>query len=368
MRGKVMAIYQRRESKCWWVSIYRPGQTRWRQSAGTEVKQEAELIERTMRLAYAGKTPRQRLHAAIDALLGPDSERQAGLPLSGVWEAYAHAQEVSGSRPLSPLTAAQRRAVVRRFAKWTAESWPKAKTIQEVDRPCAFAFADALHRSGVTAKTRATLIGDLSTVWKALAVRAGLADNPWPLVRPRPGEGKHGRAFTRDEEAALLKAAAAAGYDWHAVCLVARYTGLRYGDIARLTWAQIDLAGGRLLVRPSKTARHGIELGIPLHDRLAGMLSARPAGEGSVFPFHAAHYGHIHEVAPFAAILAAAGIDQTAGPVTFHSWRHTFRTRISEAGASQEIAMALGGWTQAATAGMYSHDWGALQRAVRAMK
>lgn len=67
-----------------------------------------------------------------------------------------------------------------------------------------------------------------------------------------------------------------------------------------------------------------------------------------------------------AAILRAAGV--SGGHTTFHSWRHTFRTRLSEAGAPQEIAMALGGWTQAATAGLYSHDWGALDKAVRAMK
>jgi integrase len=83
-----------------------------------------------------------------------------------------------------------------------------------------------------------------------------------------------------------------------------------------------------------------------------------------VFPVHAAHYGHMHEVSPFRAILKAAGVTGA----TFHSWRHTFRTRISEAGAPQEIAMALGGWSQAATAGMYSHDWGALDKAIRSMK
>jgi integrase len=360
-----MAIYQPRESRRWWVSIYRPGKPRFRQSTGTEIREEAELIERTMRLAYLGKTPRQRLHAALDALLGPDGEQQGGLPLQSAWEAYQHAQAASGNRPLSPLTAAQRRAVVRRFARWTTEHWPRAKTMQDVDRQCAFAFSDMLHKSGATAKTRATLIGDLATVWKTLTIRAGMTENPWPLVRPRPGEGKHGRAFTAAEEESILKAAESTGHDWHPVCLVARYTGLRYGDVARLRWDSVDLAGGRLTVRPSKTARHGIELGIPLHPRLRQLLSARrDDGTGFVFPEHARKYGHIHESAPFKSILKAAGVTGA----TFHSWRHTFRTRISEAGAPQEIAMALGGWSQAATAGMYSHDWGALDKAIRSMK
>ena len=51
-------------------------------------------------------------------------------------------------------------------------------------------------------------------------------------------------------------------------------------------------------------------------------------------------------------MLRAAGV---SGHHTFHSWRHTFRTRLSEAGVSDEIAMRLGGWTQRSTAARYDH-------------
>ena len=40
---------------------------------------------------------------------------------------------------------------------------------------------------------------------------------------------------------------------------------------------------------------------------------------------------------------------------TFHSWRHTFRTRLSEAKVSTELAKKLGGWTEDATAARYDH-------------
>ena len=42
--------------------------------------------------------------------------------------------------------------------------------------------------------------------------------------------------------------------------------------------------------------------------------------------------------------------------LTFHSWRHTFRTRFAEAGVSDEIAKRLGGWTVDKTAMRYDHD------------
>ena len=35
--------------------------------------------------------------------------------------------------------------------------------------------------------------------------------------------------------------------------------------------------------------------------------------------------------------------------------RHTFRTRLSEAGVADDIAKRLGGWTEDATAALYDH-------------
>ena len=55
----------------------------------------------------------------------------------------------------------------------------------------------------------------------------------------------------------------------------------------------------------------------------------------------------------FAEVLKAAGLDGKG--YTFHSWRHTFRTRLSEAGVSDDLAKRLGGWTEDATAARYDH-------------
>ena len=40
---------------------------------------------------------------------------------------------------------------------------------------------------------------------------------------------------------------------------------------------------------------------------------------------------------------------------TLHSRRHTFRTRLSEAGVSDDLAKWLGGWTEDTTAARYDH-------------
>jgi integrase len=44
----------------------------------------------------------------------------------------------------------------------------------------------------------------------------------------------------------------------------ARHTGLRYSSVARLKWADVDLDKGLIRHTPPKTARHAIEVLIPL--------------------------------------------------------------------------------------------------------
>jgi integrase len=58
-------------------------------------------------------------------------------------------------------------------------------------------------------------------------------------------------------------------------------------------------------------------------------------------------------VSLFRDVLDTAKV--TGGGYSFHSWRHTFRTRLSEAGVSDDLAKRLGGWTEDATAARYDH-------------
>ena len=85
----------------------------------------------------------------------------------------------------------------------------------------------------------------------------------------------------------------------------------------------------------------------------AGM---KPLDSRHVLPPHAACYPHPQSnggPGAFAGILKAATIEDEG--YTFHSWRHTFRTRLSEAGVSDDLAKRLGGWTENSTAARYDH-------------
>jgi len=66
-------------------------------------------------------------------------------------------------------------------------------------------------------------------------------------------------------------------------------------------------------------------------------------------------------------VLERAGV--VAGPgevVSFHSWRHTFRTMLSRAGVPKETAQRLGGWTTDVSE-RYNHDVATLAAAIASL-
>ncbi len=368
-----MCVYKRKESKFWWYSIYKTGGGYVVGSTGKEKKSETEAVEKVIRLAHQGETSADRLHAMIDALVGV---KRDGLPLDGVWEVYEGWARGVG-RGLAETTCRMRRRAVERFSTWAKENWPSVSFAGGVNRACAAGFASWLEAQGARGKTRRNVIGDLGTVWEGLRhVRDDVTNNPWPLVLPAD-DGERGSAFTVAQELAVLKAAKKVGRGWWLACMISRHTGLRYGDVARLKWDQVDLKSGVIRLDPAKTARHGIAVKIPLCGPLRDALRAESLGreksvpdqegrdaravnndwkwEECVLPGHARSYPKPNKGEPgaFATVLRSAKV---TGGHTFHSWRHTFRTRLAAAGVSDEIAKRLGGWTEDATAMKYDHD------------
>jgi integrase len=350
-----MSVYKRPNSRFWWYAV-RQGQGMLRGSTGTENRDVALSVEHSIRMAQKRTTPADRLHAMIDALLGKAAD--TGLLLAGIWAEYERHLRTSGN-DLKPRTLDNRRMSLGRFTRWASENRPACDRAEAVDRAAAAAFADWLAGAGTKGKTRANIIGDLGTIWEGLRrVRDGVTANPWPLVAPNKSDSERGQAFNRGQEAAVLAAADKIGDGWGLACRIARHTGLRYGDVARLPWAAVDLDAGVIRLDPSKTARHGIGVVVPIAPPLAEALQAARLADPFarlVLPVHAASYPRperkgLHK---FADVLEAAGIGEG---YTFHSWRHTFRTRLSEAGVSDEIAKRLGGWTEDATAMRYDHD------------
>lgn len=367
-----MRLYKRYQT--WWVE-YRIDGRHVRKSTRLHDRAAAEAVLATMKLA---KT-KQSNAETIAGLLGSIYERvekPAGTGLAAAWEIYRDTLTTAGLDKVAADTLRKRAGHLTAFQDWCKTDRPIVREIQGVDGPAAAAYAAYMSAKGLSAKTRQMHLADLSHIWKILAKSLPDLSNPWADLRPRNVESKRHPAFTPEEEKRVLDAARKRGDGWPLMCLIARHTGLRYGDVATLTWGNaadaikaeklengvVDVAANLIVVDPSKTARHGVRVVLPIERRaLAPALAeARKAARRNavdLFPSHAKTYrtiGQAPKDSRFGDILTAAGTDPSDG-YSFHSWRHTFRTRLAEAGVSTELAMRLCGHTTAAMSAHYDH-------------
>ncbi len=151
-----------------------------------------------------------------------------------------------------------------------------------------------------------------------------------PMVRERR---KPRAVMSPDEEARLLSQAAP---HLPPLVIAALDTGMRRGELLSERWEHIDFSRRLLFVTHSKTAG-GEAREIPLTTRLFELLSAAPQKEGLVFLFKGRPLHRIKTA--WAAAIRRAGIRY----YRFHDLRHTFNTRLMEAGVMQEVRKALMG-------------------------
>jgi integrase len=164
-----------------------------------------------------------------------------------------------------------------------------------------------------------------------------------PLVRERR---KRRPVMSMEEEALLLSSAS---IHLHRIIIAALDTGMRRGEILNQQWQDVDFGRRLLFVSHSKTAE-GEAREIPFTDRMFNLLWKLRENEGPIFTFQG---NPIHAVkTAWKATLRRAGIRH----YRFHDLRHTFNTRLLEAGVMQEVRKALMGHSSGEDVhSMYTH-------------
>jgi integrase len=184
------------------------------------------------------------------------------------------------------------------------------------------------------------------------------------------------RAFTLAELKRILDVATD---EWRGMILFGLYTGQRLGDIATLTWQNIDLQRAELRLVTGKTGRRQI---IPLAAPLLRFVESLPAGDkpdAPLFPkIHGTAERHKHAgnlSNEFYNVLVAAGLavkkSHKADPdpkqrkgrsakreqneLSFHSLRHTATSLLKAAGVGEAIAMEFVGHDSRSVSRQYTH-------------
>jgi len=184
------------------------------------------------------------------------------------------------------------------------------------------------------------------------------------------------RGFTLNEVKKVLEQCDESGGEWRGLVLTAVYTGQRLGDIAQLTWQQVDLRKKSISFVTQKTGKRlSLSMAKPLLDYFSELPSSDDP-KAYMFPKAAAmaekHTGTI-STKFYDEILAPAGLVDVrpkakAAPngkgrdakrkqseISFHSFRHTLTTWLKSSGASNALAQMIIGHDSEAVSRGYTH-------------
>lgn len=243
------------------------------------------------------------------------------------------------------------------------------------------AFVTAQHI--VTFRDAVSLKSSASTANKKLKVVRGMfasawregfiSENPAAKVGGLDSASKRRRPLTLPEIQKLL---AVADDEWRGMILAGMYTGQRLGDLARLTWAQIDLTREEITFHTGKTGRM---VCLPLAKSLTGYLMALPGSEDPTAPIFPCLFAIVERTGRvgnlsnrFGDLLAVAGLvpkrthakkktgngrDSTREPgaVSFHCLRHTATSLLKNAGVPEAVVRDIIGHESAAVSRVYTH-------------
>ena len=177
-----------------------------------------------------------------------------------------------------------------------------------------------------------------------------------PRVRLLRGERQREFVLAHDKEPVYL---AAAGQPLHDVAIVLLDTGLRLGEVLSLEWAQVRLEPasgakfGHLTVLSGK-AKSKKSRNVPLSQRVQSILTNwKPQQEGHVF--HRANGAPLSETLLDQQHARVRKMLKFPADFVLHSLRHTFGTRLGEAGADAFTIMKLMGHSTITVSQRYVH-------------
>ncbi len=271
------SVWKHPESKYWFACFNLPDGTRTKRStkktSRTEAQKIADKFEEAARNMATESQARQVLSDIYEIVRG------RGLK-SATIEDFLLRWAAARKNEVSTVTAAKYLRTVRQFIKHLGD---KAKQdLSHLDADDVASYRDSI------AATRSTGTANLALKIVRIALGQGKRDglilsNPADQIKilKEQGQETERRPFTLEELGRLLDVA---DTEMKGLIMFGLYTGQRLGDLARLTWQNLDLQEEELYFVTGKTRRRQR---IPLAKPLLKYIESLPAGntpDAPMFP------------------------------------------------------------------------------------
>ncbi len=252
-----------------------------------------------------------------------------------------------------PATRVRYKALLKQGIRDTFGS----KRLDSIDTATLRAFVATLQERKVQPRGPANFV---RTVLRAAVETGALA--AMPAFPPVPRQGRKLPDAPSDEELAAMLTHA--GGWLRAAIALAAFAGLRMGEVRALEVRDVDLAGGRILVRRALSEdevmppKSGHERVVPLAPELAaaigGALRDKLPTARLVLNVHGRTPGRTHVLGALKALQRRKALPERS----FHALRHYFCSTLVRRGASLEAVRLLAGHGDLHTTQRYVHAGG----------
>jgi integrase len=372
------SIRRHPRSKYFYACITLPdGRQTQRSTKLTDAKKALKFAEKIEEAIRAPKLMERQARKIIGEIyrLKNDGENLPGATTRDFLEKWI----ANKARETAESTARHYRDAITKFLG--ALGGKSDRDLNEITRADVIGFRDDLHKR-LTASSANQAVKILRMALKDALV-AELVDRNVAVgvkrVKHR-GEINARRPFTLPELKTILKVA---DDEWQGMILFGLYSGQRLSDIARLTWANLDLDSQELAFVSRKTARR---MRVPLAAPLLRFIAKLPALDDPTAPlfpraFNTKRTGTLsnqfYEIMMDAGLVESRdhrsnGIGRDSGrafnAIGFHSLRHTATSLLKNAGISPAIVQDIIGHDSPAISQHYTHiDEAAKRKALDAM-
>ena len=220
----------------------------------------------------------------------------------------------------------------------------------------------------VSRRTVENEIKSMRTIWSDAEKDGLIRENPWQRVELGKRDAGTRRAFTDRELEVLLSHATG---EWRGMVLFGLYTGQRLGDLACLTWRNVDVMQNEVRLVTSKTKRSMV---IPMASPLRQYAMTLDAPDNPSLPVFPRAYEAFKSVGrtstlsrQFTDLLRDCGLvtgskshkvkrdERAKNELSFHSLRHTTTTLLKSAGVSDAVAREIVGHDNEDVSRNYTH-------------
>lgn len=319
----------------------------------------ARVQRRVKRLKTEAEARREEKRLIIETT--KDLERKDG---RGIWwgdlmHLWATEVRMGYLGKVSPRSAEGYLSIIR---KWTA-AWTELPA-REIGRSYGRELVMRMEKENVAKTYQKKIKNIIGSVFEWAVQMRHLPhdfESPFLGIHIARGEEKPPQILSLEEIKKFLHAAKLLDHVWYPIWSFAILTGMRSGELHALTWDQIDLEKGTILVDRSYDSNSGevgstkgrywrtVPINSSLKDLIIELKSKRTDFKQNHILPRLKEWDNGDQAVSLQTFLKSIKMK----PVKFHTLRACFATQMLTNGVSAPIVMKIGGWKKSSTMDIY---------------